>query len=287
MEERSIYQKVETNECSNLEKLEIELLLEGIFRHYGLDFRNYNFSSVRRRIWHRIQLEKISSVTALLDKVLRDPQLMEKLFLDLSINVTEMFRDPQFFKVFRTKVIPILKEIPVIRIWHAGCSTGEEAYSMAILLHEEGLYKKVKIYATDMNEHVILKARLGRFPLHKMQGYTSNYVASGGKKAFSEYYKVVSEEVEFHPFLRDIIVFAQHNLVTDSSFNEFHVIICRNVMIYFDRDLQDRVHHLMFESLSPSGFLGLGNRESISYTKFNQLYQEIDSNEKIYQKMKL
>jgi chemotaxis protein methyltransferase CheR len=282
-----IYQPVETNDCSKLEKLEIGLLLEGIYRHYGLDFRNYNFSSVRRRIWHRIQLEKLTSVTTLLDRVLREPQMMDKLFSDLSINVTEMFRDPDFFKAFRMKVAPVLKEVPIIRIWHAGCSTGEEAYSMAILLHEEGLLKKAKIYATDMNERVIMKAKVGRFPLNKMQGYTSNYVASGGKQAFSEYYKVVSEEVEFHPFLRENIVFAQHNLVTDSSFNEFHVIICRNVMIYFDRDLQDRVHHLMFESLAPSGFLGLGNRESISYTKFNQFYQEIDSNGKIYQKMKL
>jgi chemotaxis protein methyltransferase CheR len=270
-------------ECSDLEKLEIELLLTGIYHHYGLDFRNYNFSSIRRRVWHRIKLENLSTVSSLLDRVLHDNQMMEKLFSDFSINVTEMFRDPGFFMAFREKVVPILKPLPVIRIWHAGCSTGEEAYSMAILLKEEGLYHKTKIYATDMNEKVLEKAKAGIFPLSRMKTYTSNYVAAGGKRAFSEYYKADVEGACFHSSLTKNMVFAHHNLATDSSFNEFHVIICRNVMIYFDRELQVRVHQLIYESLANSGFLGLGNRESLT-TINQQSYEVIDRNERLYQK---
>ncbi|MGO4889394.1 CheR family methyltransferase [Anaerobacillus sp. MEB173] len=272
-------------EYDELENIELDLLLQGIFLKYGFDFRNYARSSVKRRIWQRIHTERLKTISGLQEKVLHNPKMMDKLFHDFSINVTEMFRDPSFFKAFRTKIIPVLREYPYIRIWHAGCSSGEEVYSMAILLHEEGLYKKARIYATDMNESLLEKAKKGCFPLTKMKDYTKNYHQAGGKKAFSEYYTAQHDSVEFHPFLKENIIFAHHNLATDHSFNEFHVILCRNVMIYFDETLQHRVHQLFFDSLSLHGFLGLGSKESITYTKFADLYEEVDSVERIYRKV--
>jgi chemotaxis protein methyltransferase CheR len=278
--------KAAKEEYSELEKIEIELLLDGIFRFYGFDFRNYVFPSIRRRIWHRIHAENLSSVSALQDKVLHNSEAMERLFADFSINVTEMFRDPDFFRSFRTNVIPLLKNYQDIRIWHAGCATGEEVYSMAILLYEEGLYDRTRIYATDMNETALKTAEKGTFPLNRMQLYTKNYLQAGGTKAFSEYYTASPEAVIFHPFLRENVTFAQHNLVSDGSFNEFHVIICRNVMIYFNKSLQHHVHNLIYESLSLSGVLGLGNKEGITFTSNPDCYEEIDGNEKIYRKTK-
>ncbi len=275
-----------TEEYCELEKIEIELLLDGIYRFYGFDFRNYVFPSIRRRIWHRIHTEKLQSISALQDKVLHDSETMDRLFADFSINVTEMFRDPDFFRSFRVNVIPYLRNYSDIRIWHAGCSTGEEAYSMAILLYEEGLYDRTRIYATDMNESVLRTAEKGIFPLNRMQLYTKNYLQAGGTKAFSEYYTASPEHVTFHPFLRENITFAQHNLVTDGSFNEFHVIVCRNVMIYFNRSLQNHVHNLIYESLSLSGVLGLGNKEGITLTSNPDCHEEIDTNEKLYRKIK-
>ncbi|MGM0876067.1 MAG: CheR family methyltransferase [Bacillota bacterium] len=276
-----------TNEINptELEKIEIDLLLEGIYRHYGFDFRNYVFSSIRRRIWHRIHSENLVTVSALQEKVLHDPRIMKSLLEDFSITVTEMFRDPSFYKAFRKKIIPILKEYPEIRIWHAGCSTGEEVYSMAILLYEEGLYSKARIYATDINESAIETAKQGLFPLKKMQLYTKNYLHSGGRKAFSEYYTVKDGQATFHSFLGENIVFAQHNLAVDHSFNEFHVIICRNVMIYFNSTLQNRVHELFHNSLVLSGILGIGNKEDLAFTSHSACYEEMDTNEKLYRKM--
>jgi chemotaxis protein methyltransferase CheR len=269
-----------------LEKLEIELLLEAIYRHYGYDFRDYAFSSIQRRIWYRIQTERLQTVSALTEQLLHNPLVMERLISDFSINVTEMFRDPTFFLAFREQVIPLLKDLPLIQIWHAGCATGEEAYSMAILLYEEGLAHKARIYATDMNEKSLEQAQKGEYPLVRMKDYTSNYVKSGGKLAFSEYYKASSDRVHFHPFLRERMIFAQHNLVTDSSINEFQVIICRNVMIYFNKELQDRVHQLFYESLSTKGFLGLGNREGLGFTKYASSYEEVNGMERLYRKIK-
>lgn len=271
---------------TELEKIEIELLLDGIYRFYGFDFRNYVFPSIRRRIWHRIHAEKLPSISALQDKVLHDSGAMERLFADFSINVTEMFRDPSFFRSFRMNVVPLLRDYHDIRIWHAGCATGEEVYSMAILLHEEGLYDRTRIYATDMNELALKTAEKGAFPLNRMQLYTKNYMHAGGSKAFSEYYTATPESAIFHPFLRENVTFAQHNLVSDGSFNEFQVIICRNVMIYFNKLLQSHVHNLIYESLSSSGILGLGNKEGIIFTGNTDCYEEIDANEKLYRKIK-
>ena len=211
---------------------------------------------------------------------------MKRLFFYFSINVTEMFRDPEFFKSFRTNIIPFVRDYPNIRIWHVGCSTGEEVYSMAILLHEEGIYEKVKLYATDFNAKMIDQAKKGAFSLSNMQLYTKNYIEAGGTSDFSEYYKVVDEKVVFHSFLQKNMIYAEHNLVTDSSFNEFDIIICRNVLIYFNKSLQNEVHQLFYESLSLGGFLGLGKREGIRFTSHGNCYEEIDATEKLYRKFK-
>ncbi|WP_445490770.1 CheR family methyltransferase [Niallia sp. 03133] len=270
---------------SNLEDIEIELLLEGIYRYYGYDFRNYAFPFLKRRVLYRVGAENLASISKLQDMVFHNPLVMKKLFLDFSISVTEMFRDPLFFSMLRKKVIPILRDAPFIRIWHVGCASGEEVYSMAILLSEEGLLNKTRIYATDMNKSNLENAKLGNFPLEKMQIYTKNYIKAGGKNAFSEYYSVKNNAATFHPFLSENLVFAQHNLATDQSFNDFHIIICRNVMIYFNRQLQNRVHQLLYKSLIPSGFLGLGKREEVRFTDYAGYYEEYDSEQRIYRKI--
>jgi len=268
------------------EAIELELLLEGVHRLYGYDFRNYALPSLRRRIWHFIHSESLKSISALQEKVLHDRSCFERMVQTLSIPVTEMFRDPEVFKMFREKIVPLLRTYPYIRIWHAGCSTGEEVYSMAILLHEEGLYDKSRIYATDMNDRSLAIAKQGIFGIEKMKQYTKNYIEAGGTRSFSEYYTAKYNSVIFKPFLQKNIIFAEHNLATDRSFNEFNVIFCRNVMIYFNDTLRDRVHGLFYESLSRFGVLVLGSKESIQFTEYGQYYEPLDRVEKIYRKMK-
>jgi chemotaxis protein methyltransferase CheR len=211
---------------------------------------------------------------------------MERLLLDLSINVTAMYRDPSFYAAFREHVVPLLRTYPFARVWNAGCSTGEEVYSIAILLQEEGLYEKTRIYATDINDSVLERARAGVFPLDKMQEYTQNYIAAGGKRSFSEYYVANYDGAAFSPSLIENVVFAQHNLVSDRSFNEFHVIMCRNVMIYFDKPLQDQVHRLFYDSLAMFGVLALGHKESIRFTPHETGYAELDAEDRLYRKMR-
>lgn len=269
-----------------LEKIEIDLLLQGLYSWCGYDFRNYAYNSIKRRILHRVHAEKLSSISGLLEKILHDPTCLERLINDFSINVTEMFRDPLFFLNFREKVVPVLRTYPSIRIWHAGCSTGEEVYSMAMLLQEEGLYEKTKIYATDINADVLKIAKSGLFPIENMKKFTNNYIKAGGKKAFSDYYNVTNNGVKFHSYLTKNVVFAQHNLVTDRSFNEFHVILCRNVLIYFNKSLQKKVHDLFYESLALFGFLGLGDKETIGFKEKTDCYEVISSNQKLYKKIK-
>jgi chemotaxis protein methyltransferase CheR len=267
-----------------LEEIELSLLLEGVFRQYGFDFREYAPASLRRRVWRRVHAEGLETISALQDKLLHDPASMERLLLDLSINVTAMFRDPGFYVAFREKVVPALRTYPFTRIWVAGCSTGEEVYSLAILLQEAGLYDRARIYATDINESVLDRARSGVFPLDKMREYTENYIKAGGTRAFSEYYLAKYDGAQFQRSLIDNVVFAQHNLVSDRSFNEFNVIICRNVMIYFDRTLQDHVHELFFESLATFGVLGLGKKESIRFSPHEDAFEELDPDERLYRK---
>jgi chemotaxis protein methyltransferase CheR len=269
----------------DLEDIELSLLVEGIFRQYGFDFREYAPASLRRRVWRRAHAEGLSTISALQDRLLHDPASMERLLLDLSINVTAMFRNPGFYTAFRRKVVPMLRTYPFTRIWIAGCSTGEEVYSLAILLQEEDLYDRTRLYATDINEAVLERARGGVFPLDKMREYTQNYINAGGSRAFSEYYLAKYDGAQFQRTLVDNVVFAQHNLVSDRSFNEFNVIVCRNVMIYFDRRLQERVHRLFYDSLVTFGVLGLGHRESIRQSPYEDRYEELESTEKLYRKV--
>lgn len=278
--------KTEAVSDRELEQIEIELLLTGVHRFYGYDFRNYALPSLRRRIWHHVHAEGLFTISALLEKVLHDRECFERLIYNLSIPVTEMFRDPDLFLTFRQKVIPLLRTYPYIRIWHAGCSTGEEVYSMAIMLHEEGLYDKARIYATDMNSRSLQQAKEGVYDLKRMKQYTKNYLEAGGNGSFSEYYTAKYNSVIFNPFLKKNIIFAEHNLATDRSFNEFNVIFCRNVMIYFNDDLRNHVHGLFHESLSHFGILVLGAKESIHFTNFSDSYEALDRVEKIYRKIK-
>jgi chemotaxis protein methyltransferase CheR len=269
----------------DLERIEVQLLLEAIYQHYGFDFRGYALGSLKRRLWRRAIGERVETLSALQDRVLHDPAVMERLLLDLSINVTAMFRDPTFFQAFRAHVVPLLRTYPFVRIWNAGCSTGEETYSLAILLKEEGLYERARIYATDINDQVLEQAKAGRFPLEKMREYTENYLRAGGSDEFSRYYSVEGDAATFSGDLRDQVVFAQHNLVSDAPFNSFNVIVCRNVMIYFGKTLQDRVHDLFYDSLETLGVLALGHKESIRFTHHEERFEALDQQEKLYRKM--
>ena len=267
------------------DEIELALLLEGIYRRYGFDFREYAPASLRRRVWRRVHAEGLTTISELQDKLLHDANCMERLLLDLSINVTAMFRDPTFYVAFREKVVPMLRTYPFTRIWVAGCSTGEEVYSLAMLLHEEDVYDRTRIYATDINQSVLDRARAGVFPLDKMREYTQNYIRAGGTRAFSEYYLAKYDGAQFRRSLVENVVFAQHNLVSDRSFNDFNVIMCRNVMIYFDRTLQARVHQLFYESLMTFGVLALGAKESIHFSPHEDAYEELDPNERLYRKV--
>ncbi|MGI9078714.1 MAG: CheR family methyltransferase [Gemmatimonadaceae bacterium] len=270
----------------DVEKIEIALLLEAIYRQYGFDFRSYAYASLRRRVWKRIDIEALPTISALQERILHDRTVMERLLLDLSINVTAMFRDPEFYVAFRQHVVPLLRTYPFIRLWHAGCATGEEAYSMAILLQEEGLYDRARIYATDINEVVLKQAKEGIFGLDRMQEYTQNYLRAGGTRSFSEYYVAKYDGALISRSLLRNIVFSQHNLVTDHSFAEFNVILCRNVLIYFDKTLQARVHKLFYQSLVTFGVLALGNKETLKFSEFEQCYEPLEVREKLYKKVR-
>jgi chemotaxis protein methyltransferase CheR len=273
-------------QLDDVETMEVELLLEGLFRLYGCDFRNYAMASLRRRVWMAARAEGVASISALQDLLLHDPEAMERFLARLSVSVTSVFRDPGFYRAFREKVVPLLRTYPFVRIWHAGCSSGEEVYSMAILLYEEGLYDRSRVYATDMNAHVLAKAREGIFPADNIGEFEANYRAAGGKADFSEYYTAKYDGAIFRQSLRRNVVFAEHNLVTDSSFNEFNVILCRNVMIYFNASLQVRVHDLFYGSLRRLGVLALGRKEVLrGATPHDKDYEELDVREKLYRKV--
>jgi chemotaxis protein methyltransferase CheR len=269
----------------SLQAIEVDLCLEAVQRRYGYDFRSYSRPSITRRLRKRAEGEGVRSITALTERLLHEPAALDRLLVDLSVNVTSMFRDPSFFAAFRTKVVPVLRTYPFVRIWNAGCATGEETYSLAILLEEAGLRDRTRIYATDINERVLDSAAAGAFPLRRMRDYTDNYLKAGGTGVFSEYYTVEEDRACFRPSLVDNVVFAQHNLVSDTSFNEFHAIVCRNVMIYFDRPLQDRVLRLFADSLVPFGILGLGHKETIRFSSLAGDYDELDDKERLYRKV--
>ncbi|MCE3227901.1 MAG: chemotaxis protein CheR [Bacteroidetes bacterium] len=259
-------------------------MLEAIYQKYGYDFRQYSEAHIRRRLTNRLMLSGLSSISEIQHNVLHDPVFASQLLQDLSITVTEMFRDPPFYKYIRENVIPILKTYSFIKIWHAGCSTGEEVYSMAILLKEEGLYERSTIYATDFNEFALDKAREGIYAAEIMKEYTSNYQQAGGKKSFSDYFIADYDMAIMDQSLKKRVVWANHNLVTDSVFAEMNMILCRNVLIYFNRDLQNRVQKLFFDSLTNGGILALGSKESLRFSTLEDHYQELDKKYRVFKK---
>jgi chemotaxis protein methyltransferase CheR len=268
------------------EVVQIRDLLQAIYDRYGADFRGYALSSLRRRVQKQMRDEDISSITDLRNFVLEDPAAMARLLRTLTIHVTAMFRDPSFFLAFRQCAVPRLRTYPFLRLWVAGCATGEEVYSLAILLEEEGLYDRCRIYATDVSDQVLEKARAGIFSTSLMQEFTRNYQNAGGLGSFADYYTADDDFAILRSSLRRNIVFAAHNLVGDNSFNEFHAIFCRNVMIYFNRALQDRVHGLFHGSLLTFGYLGLGRSENIRFTRHEQDYEAVGAKEKLYRKIR-
>src|SRR5688572_14031279 len=267
-----------------LEELEIDLLLEAIVRQYGFDFRGYARSSLRRRVRNAVTAEGLQTISGLLDRALHDQGCLGRLLLGLSVNVGAMFRDPRFFRAFRERAVPLLRTYPFIRIWQAGCSTGEEVYSLAILLQEENLYDRCRIYATDMNDVVLKQARQAICPLEVMQKYTANYIAAGGTSAFSDYYTAGYDHAKLRESLREHVVFSQHNLVSDGVFNEFNVILCRNVMIYFTQPLQERVHDLFSRSFAKFGVLGIGSHESLRFLPGAAEYEPLAPGEKLFRR---
>jgi chemotaxis protein methyltransferase CheR len=266
-----------------IEDDDIETLLDEVYEKHGYDFTNYSFASVKRRVNRLFSLDKIPGFTEFRYRVLHDSIYFKRFVEELTVNVTEMFRDPHFYKVLRTEVLPTLAAKPFIRIWHAGCSTGEEVVSMAILLSEAGLLHKSIQYGTDLNPEVLEKARTGLFSLSNMKLYSENYIASGGTRDFSNYYIANYGQAKFKKELYEKIVFSTHNLVSDNSFNEFDLIFCRNVLIYFDKELQERALKLFDESLAPLGYLALGSKETLKFTELKVKYKQLDK-EKIWLK---
>lgn len=268
-----------------IEDENIELLINDVFELYGYDFTEYSKASLKRRISRLYILDKFPSFAEFRYKLRNDPHYLKRFVEEITVNVTEMFRDPSFYLVLRNDILPKLGTHPYIRIWHAGCSTGEEVYSMAILLKEANLLSKSIIYATDLNPDVLEKARAGIFPIAHMKNYSENYIASGGRLDFSSYYSANYEGVKFDESLTKQMVFSAHNLVSDNSFNEFHLIVCRNVLIYFDKGLQDRVFELFDKSLGLLSYLALGSKETVKFSSVQQNYKQIGK-EKIWRKVK-
>jgi chemotaxis protein methyltransferase CheR len=286
LEDNTIQDGFEGYESGNGDILDIEmtLLFQAIFMKYGYDFRNYSKAHLKRRIMHRLKISGLRTITDLQNKVLWDKEFFSLFLQDLSINVTEMFRDPEFFRSLRENVIPVLSTYPHIKIWNAGCSTGEEVFSLAILLKEENLLDRTRFYATDFNKNVLETARQGIYRKQDMELFERNYSESGGKFSLSDYYSSKYGSVMFDKSLVKNVVFADHNLVTDGVFAELNLVFCRNVLIYFDKDLQNQVLKLFCNSLAKSGFLCLGTKESLRFSDVESKFISIDKKMKIYKK---
>lgn len=264
--------------------IEIRLLLEGIFLKYGYDFRNYSKESLKRRLRRRLIMSGLKNISQIQERALHDIPFFKSLLMDFSINVTELYRDPHFFRTLRERVLPVMRELPFLRIWHAGCASGEEVYSMAIMLEEEGLYDKSLIYATDFNPLILNRAREGMFPIEIAEKYEDNYLKAGGAFALQRYYRVNGGSAVFNPSLKRNIVFAEHNLATDSIFSQMKLIVCRNVLIYFDKKLKNRVLNLFRESLDERGVLCLGSKETTRFSESEKEFIEFDGKFKIFRK---
>lgn len=268
----------------DLERIEIDLLLEGIRKRWGYDFRHYSYASLKRRLDLARTESGSEHFTQLLDQLLHDQHAFDSFLKHMSITVTEMFRDPPYYRHVREKVIPALRTYPFVKIWHAGCATGEEAYSMAILLHEEGYLDRTRIYATDFNKCSLDAADKAVYSAKNLETYAANYYESGGKRDFSDYFISGYDRVKLKDFLKQRITFSYHNLVTDGVFGEMNLISCRNVLIYFDKVLQERVLGLFADSLRHSGFLCLGAKESLNFSDVKSLFEPLDGQKAIYKK---
>jgi chemotaxis protein methyltransferase CheR len=264
---------------------DLVLVLNDVVEQYGYDFTNYSHASMRRRITRLIVKDRFASLAEFRYRIRSDKSYLKRFVEEITVNVTEMFRDPSFYKALRDVVLPNLAPLPVIRVWHAGCATGEEVYSMAIVLHEAGLLKKSLLYATDINPSVLERVRHGVYPIGQMKQYSENYIQSGGKHDFSSYYTAQYDSVKFDEFFGKRIVLATHNLVADRSFNEFQLILCRNVMIYFDKQFQDRALHLFYDSLETLGYLALGSKETLKFTDIAKKFTQLENKEKIWRKV--
>jgi chemotaxis protein methyltransferase CheR len=274
-------------ERSFLEKssdIELRLLIEAIYLKYSYDFRDYSGASVKRRVAHAMRQFDCATISALQERVLHDPAAFMQLLQFLTIPVSEMFRDPSHFLAIRQEVVPLLKTYPSIKIWIAGCSTGEEVYSMAILLREEGLLERTIIYATDINPASLDKAKQGIFSLENVRAYTTNYQQAGGQRSFADYYTAAYDYAIFDKTLRENVTFADHSLATDSVFSETQLISCRNVLIYFNKKLQDRAFGLFHESLCHRGFLVLGSKETLDFSGYSKHFEPLVKQERIYRK---
>lgn len=263
---------------------EVEQLIRDVYERYGYDFSQYSRASFKRRVNRICVIDKFPGFAELRYRILNDADYLRHFIEEITVNVTEMFRDPYFFKALREDIIPQLGTYPLIRIWVAGCSTGEEAYSIAILLKEAGLYHKSLIYGTDINPSVLETARAGVFPLQQMKAYSENYILSGGKKDFSDYYTANYDSAKFDESLKQKLILSTHNLAADSSFNSFQLIICRNVLIYFEKTLQERVFRLFDNSLEPLGYLALGSKETLRFSRLCAHYQQV-GDQRIWKKI--
>lgn len=268
----------------SIEDIEIQLLLEAVFLRYHYDFRHYARASIKRRLLQARLHFGVSTITALQERILHDPDMMGQMLGFLTVQVSEMFRDPSYFRALREQVLPHLKTYPSLKVWIAGCSTGEEVYSMAILFKEEGLLDRTIIYATDINPHALAAAKAGIYPLDRIRKFTENHQKSGGRSSLSDYYTADYGRAVFDSSLRTNVVFSDHSLVSDAVFGEMQLISCRNVMIYFDRALQDRAVGLFKDSLSRNGFLGIGSKETLRFSRHADAFSDFVLPEKIYRR---
>ena len=284
MKNRQLEMGTIANRKSQIANIEIDLLLDAIYRRYGYDFRSYARASIERRTRQFLSGCECKNVAEMIDKVLHDEEFFSRLAQYFSIKVTEMFRDPFVYRTVRQDVVSMLRTWPHFKVWHAGCATGEEVYSLAIVLKEEGIYDRATIYATDFNDEALGRAREGVYEIGKLQEATRNYQQAGGKASLSEYYHARYDAAAIDGALKGRIVFANHNLTADGVFGEMHLVFCRNVLIYFNRDLQNRALGLFTESLVHGGFLCLGTKEDLQFTEVSHQYEVVNRKARIYKK---
>jgi len=270
---------------SELSDTHVDTFLNAIYELYGYDYREYSKPSIKRRIVNRMNQEGYTKLSDMLSYLVNHPNFMDTLVLDFSINVTEMFRDPFVFSYIQDEVFPFLETYPFIRIWVAGCSSGEEVYSLAIALHEWGIYDRVQIYATDINEKILEQAILASYPIENKKKYETNYISFGGKSSFSDYVHIDGLTFSVKEFLKKRIMFSTHNLVTDGTFNEMHLILCRNVMIYFNQTLKQRVFNLFSDSMVEQGYLCIGTKETIEFFNEKQKFESMNERARLYRKV--